>query len=964
MYGQRRVRSERYSSDISSGKDEEIKVSRSKGIDCPPRRRESSTNEDSLYFQPTKIYKLEKELASRSTLVKSDKDSTDEERDSDEIVSNRFNEADSVRHFGRYTDENYQYRHINGLVPDYYEGMRKNKLGLVSDLTNESRNNYIFEQNANFEMEFPIDESALGGNETRGMHDEYIPNLNYGQLIENWVDEEKQVQTMEDLQREDSMLQGQLMKEASMILSNKVRSPTQERSQTPRLATWVNDYDSEPRIMANRSSSVIPEALSDDDIREDSLSPNTSAIFSNSHAQVEPIPLPSKNSSRMPTSTLEDRRSYMNFLGKPASTFGAIDSMGMSALKNVNSFLPIHKSSLPSTIPVRKGSSGQSTANSDSSSLNLQHNLSSSVGDLKLDSDQMMDLIRKLPKDFLTLPYSQRKKQIIKLAPDKDSRLIMSLLKKVMITNSKSASSIQKPGMRSRHGSLASQFLSSFSPSVASMASSGGFRPDDKGLFIMGHKLGKVIGFGAWGMIRECVDIQSGAQRAMKIVRFKDNQKVKRNVIREVNVWKEMHHMYILPLLDWKLISDYAMYCLTERVKDGTLYDLVLSWEDRKNNQIPVDERIKLTMFLMLQLISALKYMHSNSTVHGDIKLENCLLKKGRQHKNWTIFLCDFGMSCRFGSYRSRYDTLIDEEKNNSGIIREESYMPLSFEASPKPIYREVSQLNSQHSQLSSQLTPQLQLQSNSASFSQPQQFLAVQQLPQPEPSLPHVHSDSNSTSQPPSKFMKIVTDRNVIHDDTPFEILTARQASRRSFESHNSKKSQKMSTVSVESLPSSPSATPLDNVNAFDPCSLDAQRHFSLSVENSNTKTPSSLIGSLPYAAPELLVPEPSPLGPGADIWALGVTMYTMLMGKLPFKHDLESKLKQLIASGKFDKKSLKCMCNGGHSNLSDETLKYQGLYDAILGCLTINVLDRWGLHDVETALREELKKNGELSQ
>ena len=42
------------------------------------------------------------------------------------------------------------------------------------------------------------------------------------------------------------------------------------------------------------------------------------------------------------------------------------------------------------------------------------------------------------------------------------------------------------------------------------------------------------------------------------------------------------------------------------------------------------------------------------------------------------------------------------------------------------------------------------------------------------------------------------------------------------------------------------------------------------------------SRIGSLPYAAPELLEPNPPPIGPSADIWAVGVLIYTMLTGKI----------------------------------------------------------------------------------
>ncbi|KIK41372.1 hypothetical protein CY34DRAFT_806179 [Suillus luteus UH-Slu-Lm8-n1] len=93
---------------------------------------------------------------------------------------------------------------------------------------------------------------------------------------------------------------------------------------------------------------------------------------------------------------------------------------------------------------------------------------------------------------------------------------------------------------------------------------------------------------------------------------------------------------------------------------------------------------------------------------------------------------------------------------------------------------------------------------------------------------------------------------------------------------------------------------------------------------------------GSLPYASPELLQPKASRFNganPAQDIWALGVLLYALLTGHLPFNDSFEPRLQMKILHGVYDIPS-------GISRGTELVLK---------GCLERSVRTRWTIAMVD---------------
>ena len=681
---------------------------------------------------------------------------------------------------------------------------------------------------------------------------EYIPGLNYNEILDKWQqqdptdnDHRKSLQNTKFGNTAGSNSNSYKNSSYSTLFKKMHKQNKNSSLALTKFPTWESaDEDNEINCFTNNDAYGFDSAATKNTGITIPVDSNVSLYRSN-HSKVDPIPLPSLRTLMTPPSELEMKRriSYPTMFNNNNNDTMSNNTNNNSItespqLTNRLPFSPLKLRTLPSSSALtnqlsslrRKGSlqlPQQHKTSIDQSSVSSSlTNIPRSFDNIPpLKRETIMEIIDLLPDNFISQPYSQRKKMILKLLPPDqvdNYKVIMSLIKKYMLSSSRSNISLVNSSVPNnsyigdtnnnnnsvisqtndtmtdydnnnysaphqnhhhvRHNSIASQYLSTFSPSfvtptnfvageaapydthLGSCVSTTTLpvKPEEKGGQIFNHTMGKIIGFGAWGTIRECFNNETGQSRAIKIVRFKNNDRMKNQVEREVSNWKKLNHPYILPLLESKIDDEGTMYSLTKKIDDGTLYDLIISWDAITNTKISCQKRCRYTVDLAREVIEALQYMHSLNIVHGDIKLENCLLEDSQSEKcRWNLYICDFGMS------------------------------------------------------------------------------------------------------------------HDVIKD-------------------------------------------------------------------NPNKGSSTSNIGSLPYASPELLID--NKISYKSDVWAFGVMLYTMLLGKLPFKHGSESKLRELIKSGHFDVEAL---------HFLDNYKYYLPLKDIICGCLEVDISKRWSVSQIQQALK-----------
>ncbi|XP_057529926.1 CBL-interacting serine/threonine-protein kinase 11-like [Amaranthus tricolor] len=140
------------------------------------------------------------------------------------------------------------------------------------------------------------------------------------------------------------------------------------------------------------------------------------------------------------------------------------------------------------------------------------------------------------------------------------------------------------------------------------------------------YKVTKLLNNGKYAKVYHARDTRSGQEVAIKSFQSPDNL----NVV-EIQAMSRLSHRHVIKLKEVKATADGEVFVITEFARCGDLFEMI-------SKRGPFNEDLSRLYFQ--QLISSVKYCHSQGVYHRDIKPENLLLDD-----KWRVKLSDFGLS-------------------------------------------------------------------------------------------------------------------------------------------------------------------------------------------------------------------------------------------------------------------------------------------------------------------------------
>ena len=148
------------------------------------------------------------------------------------------------------------------------------------------------------------------------------------------------------------------------------------------------------------------------------------------------------------------------------------------------------------------------------------------------------------------------------------------------------------------------------------------------------YQLLQVIGEGAFGKVRLAIHIPTNSKIAIKCISKSQISKAgtSERLVREILCLSHLIHPNITTLLQIIDTQKTIHLCMTYESR-GELFEFITKY-------CPDGLPEQISRHFFRQMISAVRYCHSNGVIHRDLKLENLLLDR-----NWNLKIIDFGFS-------------------------------------------------------------------------------------------------------------------------------------------------------------------------------------------------------------------------------------------------------------------------------------------------------------------------------
>jgi len=164
------------------------------------------------------------------------------------------------------------------------------------------------------------------------------------------------------------------------------------------------------------------------------------------------------------------------------------------------------------------------------------------------------------------------------------------------------------------------------------------------------YRLGKFLGEGAYGAVHACTHLDTGAERAVKIMEKSEAKaEMNKEVIDEYLALKELDHPNLIRA--YELIEDdSAFYIITDLCQGGDMLDELDKLEESGGFLKEEDAAV-----LVNNILSCINYCHQKGLCHRDLKLENILLHDS-DYRHLKII--DFGLAKKFDD-KTRFSDLV-----------------------------------------------------------------------------------------------------------------------------------------------------------------------------------------------------------------------------------------------------------------------------------------------------------------